>query len=74
MWAVYSTGMRNFDLDPPPGHFVAIYTPVADGWNELARLDISSAAMAGDPLLEMGPDFVAPGGVAQAAIDPAASG
>ena len=70
LWAVYSSGMRNFDLDPTPGHIVAIYSPVAGGWNELARLDISNAAMSGDSLVEMGPDFVAAGGVAQADIDP----
>ena len=70
LWAVYSTGMRNFDLDPPPGHFVAIYTPVADGWNELARLDISNTTMAGDPVLDIGPDFVYEDGVKQVEIDP----
>ena len=70
LWAVYSTGMRNFTLDPTPSHFVALYAPVGDGWNEVARLDISNAAMAGDPLLELGPDFVAPDGVAQVEIDP----
>ena len=70
LWAVYSTGMRNFELDPSPGHFVAIYTPVADGWNELARLDISNTAMAGDPLIDIGPDFVFPDGVKQVEIDP----
>ncbi len=26
LWAVYSVGMRNFDLMPLPNHFVAIYT------------------------------------------------
>ncbi|MEZ4769288.1 MAG: hypothetical protein R2844_12780 [Caldilineales bacterium] len=55
---------------PTPSHFVAIYTPVADGWNELARLEISNAAMAGDPLIDYGPDFVAPDGLRQAEIDP----
>ena len=45
LWAVYSVGMRNFDLTPLPNHFVAIYTQANGDWQELARQEFSS----GDP-------------------------
>ena len=45
LWAVSSVGMRNYDLDPAPGHFVAIYTHKEGGWQELARVDLSKAGI-----------------------------
>ncbi len=70
LWAVYSYGMRNFDLVPPPGHFVAIFTQGPDGWQELSRFDLDMAPIGGDPLVGVGPDFIARDGVGQASIDP----
>jgi putative hemolysin len=32
LWAVYSTGVRNFDLDPSVPHFIAIYEYTVSGW------------------------------------------
>ncbi len=64
LWAAYSFGMRNFDLDPLPSHFVAIYTRSAENWLELAHLDLDS----NDPSLQgIGPDYMA--GVTQVALD-----
>ncbi len=70
LWAVSSYGMRNFDLDPPPGHFVAIFAQDPAGWQELSRFDLDMAPIGGDPLVGAGPDFVAQDGVKQASIDP----
>jgi hypothetical protein len=65
LWAVYSRGMRNFDLTPLPNHFVAIYTQVNGEWQELARQEFSS----GDPTVAA-PDYVGDGGLAQVQIEP----
>jgi putative hemolysin len=70
LWAVSSYGMRNFDLDPPPGHFVAIFAQDPAGWQELSRFDLDMAPIGGDPLVGAGPDYVAQDGVKQASIDP----
>lgn len=69
LWAVHSYGMRNFDLTPPPGHFVAIFAQDAAGWQELARFDLDMAPIGGDPLVGAGPDTVDRQGVKQASID-----
>lgn len=50
LWAVISTGMRNWELTPPPCHFVAIYTYDSAAWQQLARMDLDSD--------EGGPDYV----------------
>ena len=65
LWAVYSVGMRNFDLTPLPNHFVAIYTQANGDWQELARQEFSS----GDPAVAA-PDYVGEGGLAQVQIEP----
>ena len=70
LWAVSSYGMRNFDLNPPPGHFVAIFAQDPAGWQELSRFDLDMAPIGGDPLVGAGPDYVAQDGVKQASIDP----
>ncbi len=70
LWAVSSYGLRNFDLDPPPGHFVAIFAQDPAGWQELSRFDLDMAPIGGDPLVGAGPDYVAQDGVKQASIDP----
>jgi hypothetical protein len=41
LWAVHSTGFRNFDLDPLPNHFLAIYTYEDGSWLELARENLN---------------------------------
>ncbi len=40
LWVVISTGQINFDLQPLPSHFLAIYTLAGDVWKELAHLDL----------------------------------
>ena len=65
LWAVYSRGMRNFDLEPLPNHFVAIYTQVDGAWHELARQEFAS-----DDQTVAAPDYVGDGGLAQAQIEP----
>ena len=65
LWAVYSVGMRNFDLAPLPNHFVAIYTQANGNWQELARQEFSSD----DPTVAA-PDYVGDGGLAQVQIEP----
>jgi hypothetical protein len=65
LWAVYSVGMRNFDLTPLPNHFVAIYIQANGNWQELARQEFSS----GDPAVAA-PDYVGEGGLAQTQIEP----
>ncbi len=62
LWAIFSTGMRNFDLNPAPSHFVAIFTRSDDGWKELARVDL-------DAEMAM-PDYIDPGSVTQVMVDP----
>jgi hypothetical protein len=56
LWAVFSTGMRNFD--PLEKHFVALYTHNDAGWEELARLDLED------------PDYLFEEAVTQEAIEP----
>ncbi len=41
LWAVMSTGLLNFNVQPLPSHFVAIYTYGDAGWQQLARLDLN---------------------------------
>ena len=65
LWAVYSVGMRNFDLTPLPNHFVAIYTQANGDWRELARQEFPSD----DPAVAA-PDFVAEGSLNQVQIEP----
>ncbi len=64
LWAVYSYGMRNWSLTPPPSMFFAIYTH--DGnWRELSYLELESA---GPEMVS--PDYLDEGGVAQVQISP----
>jgi hypothetical protein len=65
LWAVYSRGMRNFDLTPLPNHFVAIYTQADGNWQELARQEFSS-----DDQAVAAPDYVGDGGLTQVQIEP----
>ena len=66
LWAIHSSGFRNFDLDPVPNHFVAVYTYENGDWRELARQNLNP-----DDGLFGGPDILTEGTVAQADIDPA---
>ncbi len=62
LWAVYSCGMVNWQLAPPPVHFLAIYTLHNRIWTELARLVFQDEVMF---------DYLPPeGGVQQIALDP----
>ena len=65
MWAVYTSGMRNYDKDPVPSHLIALYQHAATGWEELARLELT--ARDSDALA---PDYVDASGVTQVQIDP----
>ncbi len=70
LWVLYSTGMRNFELDPVPSHFVAIYTRDEAGWRELARVDLDAPPAEDTLLVEPLPDYIDAGGVQQVAIEP----
>ncbi len=70
LWALYSTGMRNHDLDPVPSHFVAIFTRDDAGWRELARIDLDQMPTEDTLLIEPLPDYIDPNGVQQVAIEP----
>lgn len=69
LWAIYSYGMRNFELDPLPSHFVAIYTYDCDdaAWQQLAWLDLDEPDANGVAVM---PDYISEDGVVQVAIDP----
>lgn len=67
LWAVHSTGFHNYDLNPVPSHFIAIYTYENGRWIELARQNLNP---------ENAEDFASPdilpeGTVTQVGIDPA---
>lgn len=70
LWALYSTGMRNYELDPTPSHFVAIFTKDDAGWRELARIDLDQQPAEDTLLVEPLPDYIDPSGVQQVAIEP----
>ncbi len=70
LWALYSTGMRNYELDPVPSHFVAIFTKDDAGWRELARIDLDQMPAEDTLLVEPLPDYIDPTGVQQVAIEP----
>ncbi len=61
LWAVISTGRRNFEVQPLPSHFAAIYTYGDAGWQQLARLDLDD---------DVAPDFVDERFVKQVDLDP----
>ncbi len=65
LWAVYSYGMRNFDINPLPDHFVAIFTQDKGAWQELARQLFSS-----DDVSVSAPDYLGEDSVTQVQIEP----
>ncbi len=62
LWAVMSTGQLNFELQPLPSHFLAIYTLTGAAWKELAHLDLS--------IDQGGPTFVEEGACQQVDLEP----
>jgi putative hemolysin len=70
LWVLYSTGMRNYELDPVPSHFLAIFTRNDSGWQEVARIDLDAPPVEDTALVEPLPDYVDPSGVQQVAIAP----
>jgi hypothetical protein len=69
LWAIYSYGMRNYDLDPSPSHFVAIYTYDCDGaaWQQLAWLNLDDPDANG---VTVTPGYIYQDGITQVPIDP----
>jgi hypothetical protein len=66
LWAAFSTGMRSFETDPIPSHFVSLQTYTTQGgWQELARFFLDEGAGGG------GPDYIDPSGVRQVLVEPA---
>lgn len=63
LWAVYSCGMTNWNLNPAPMHFVAIYTLRERVWTELARYTFDQ-----DIFFDFIPEM---GSVQQVSLDPA---
>ena len=74
LWALYSTGMRNYDLDPVPSHFLAIFTKDDAGWQELARIDLDAPPAEDTLLVEPLPDYIDPAACSRWPSSPAASG
>jgi hypothetical protein len=68
LWAAFTYGMRNYDLDPLVSHLVAIYTHGDAGWQELARLNLDQADPSGANSVM--PDYLAAEGVTQVQIAP----
>ena len=66
LWVVHSQGFRNFDIDPVPSHFVAIYTWQNNTWQELAHQELNNLDEN-----NFGPDYLYEEGVTQVDIDPA---
>ncbi len=66
LWTVYSQGFRNYDIDPVPSHFVAIYTWQNNSWQELAHQELNNLDEN-----NFGPDYLYEQGVTQVDIDPA---
>lgn len=64
LWAVFTYGMRNFDLDPLPDHFLAIFTQEGGAWKELARQAFSS-----DDVTVSAPDYLSEDAVTQVQIE-----
>lgn len=42
LWVVYSSGMRNFDLNPLVPHVIALYEEAGGSWRELDRATLAS--------------------------------
>ena len=66
LWAVFSTGLRNFELEPLPNHFLAIYTHDDAGWQELGRVNLDEEVS--DNMAW--PDYLDPAGVTQVSVEP----
>ncbi len=66
LWVIHSVGFRNFDVEPLPSHFLAIYTVENGDWLELARQNLDSDA---DEFFAS-PDILPEGGVSQVNIEP----
>jgi hypothetical protein len=67
LWAVYSIGFHNFDIDPLPSHFVVLYTWTNNSWQEVARQLLNTDEL-GD--FGFGPDFLFEEGVTQVEMAP----
>ncbi len=61
LWVVYSTGMRNVDLNPVPSHVVAIYANQAGRWQELDRVALNTADAEPDYIGDVQQVEIAPG-------------
>lgn len=70
LWAAHSTGLRSFDIDPLPSHFIAIYSYGDSGWQEEGRVELDQAIPAGQAGEISGPDWLGEGSVEQVQIDP----
>jgi hypothetical protein len=64
VWAVYSFGMRNFDTNPLPDHFIAIFAQEAGAWKELARQPFSA-----DDVTVAAPDYLGEDALTQVQIE-----
>lgn len=70
LWAVHTTGMRNYGIDPVPSHFVALYTHGDGGWQEVARVDLDTAVAPSSGPEPIFTDYLGEGGVTQVDIEP----
>jgi hypothetical protein len=65
LWAVYSTGLRNFEAAGSPSHFIAIFTRDAtSNWLELSRINLETSPD------KPSPDYIDNSGIKQVQIGP----
>ncbi|WP_420628806.1 hypothetical protein [Candidatus Leptofilum sp.] len=70
LWVVYSQGFRNYDYDPVPSHFVALYTWQDDSWYELAYQELNNESSTDQGIGSFGPDYLFEQSVIQVDLAP----
>lgn len=72
LWVAHTTGARGYDPGGP--HVVAVLDRADDAWRLVDRMELGADAKAAsatpDPDAYFGPDYLAPDGVAAAAVEP----
>lgn len=72
LWVAHTTGARGYDPGGP--HVVAVLDRASDTWRLVDRMelgaDVKAASATPDPDAYFGPDYLAPDGVAAAAVEP----
>ncbi len=66
IWLAHTVGLQSFN--PEQNHVLAIYTPGADGWQEVDRLVLEHGGSPENPALS--PDYLDEGSVEQVKVEP----